>query len=114
MALSNSTIITRARMLLQDVVVGAYRWTDAELTYWIQDGAQDIARKRPEAVVSYQSNPTSVAIPTEASGIVELYSTALLNYICYRALAKDGEDGESSMANHYLQSFELAMGKRSK
>jgi hypothetical protein len=110
MALADATIITNCRYLLHDAISGAYRWTDAELTVWIKDGAREIARLRPEAVTGYQSTPTAVVVPTDSTTIQEMYATALMNYVCWRALAKDGEEGEAGQANGYMQMFYQSMG----
>ena len=112
MALDTSAIIARARLQLQDVISGAYRWTDAELTYWVVDGSIEIGRLKPEAITDYQSSPTAASIPSGASSINSLYGTALVDYVCYRALSKDGEDGEAQVAGRYLQSFYAGLGMR--
>lgn len=110
MALADATIITNCRYLLHDTISGAYRWTDAELTVWIKDGAREIARRRPEAVTGYQATPTAVTLPSDSTTIHEMYATALMNYVCARALSKDGEDGEMNAASGYMNMFLASLG----
>jgi hypothetical protein len=112
MALSNVGVIARVRMELQDVISGAYRWTDTELGYWIVDGAKEIARIRPEAITTYQSAPTAVTSPSDAAHVQDIYGSALVDYVCYRALAKDGEDGEQNASQRYYGTFMNGLGVR--
>lgn len=69
--------------------------------------AQPTGTSATLSAVTAQNPPAATAaseLPLE-----EKYRPALVNYLCFRALSKDAEEGSGAMAQAYYQAFESAV-----
>lgn len=69
-------IITRARHLLADTGPGSYRWSDAEMLLWANDGIREIVTVKPDSnyVVETVALEPGVlqALPDEAVALIDI------------------------------------------
>lgn len=64
--------------------------------------------------VNYSFLPKNVLYETDVITIRDVYATAILDYIMYRALSKDAEEASSvQLASGYMQSFLSLLGIKS-
>jgi hypothetical protein len=110
MALAQADVLSRVRYLLNDVITGAYRWSDAELILYMTDASKEVGRRRPEALASYSAGGTALTAPSAVTAINDLYMDAVVNYTCWRACSKDAEDGNANLAGTFFQAYQQAMG----
>jgi hypothetical protein len=94
-------IIDRVRTELGDDKQ-PYRFTNPELLAWARDGEVEISQKRPESL--YVANNIVLALPsphlaamTATISVAHRYETALIFYICYRAMGIDAEHGANNL-----------------
>jgi len=96
MAFTGTDVITnRARFILADTVIATYRWTDAILLVWLNEGSRLIAEKRPESLLTAPYTQTTYADIAAIGNTVLLpdkYRDALVDYVCYRAFEQDSQD----------------------
>lgn len=100
--------LDEARVLLQDTVSGAYRYSDAELVVALNIGITEAARVRPDlffkalrtSLPSYSAGSlgTSVVFDTR-------HRSALLYYIVGRAQLRDQEEPNDQRATALLGKF---------
>ena len=104
-------IIARVRVELGDDKQ-PFRFASPEILTWMRDGEREIVQKRPEALYIGTGIVTALPAqhltsPTASVNVAERYETALVFYICYRALAVDAEHAANSQLS---QSFYTKFG----
>jgi hypothetical protein len=88
-------ITNRARVILDDTVLATYRWTDAVLLAWLNEGARLIAEKRPESLLTAPYTMATYADISALANTVILpdkYRDALVDFVCSRALDQEAQD----------------------
>lgn len=64
--------------------------------------------------VNYSPEPVDLAEETDTIDVRDIFQTAILDYICYRACSKDAEYAPGlQLASGYLQTFMATMGQKS-
>ena len=71
-----STIITRARGILQDADSTSYTWSDADLLAYLNDGQRNIVFMKPDAYIKNESvvlvAGTKQTVPTDGLGLIKI------------------------------------------
>ena len=63
--------------------------------------------------VNYSPEPVDLTSESQTIGIRDIFQTAILDYICYRACSKDAEYAPGlQLAGGYLQTFMATMGQK--
>jgi hypothetical protein len=104
-----SQYIARARVLLQDTAVGAYRYSDAEMADAINSAMLEIRRIRPDLMSSTFSTGDipfydSIA-PDDVVDIDPQYRMAILYYIVGHVSLRDDENTQDARATVFLNKF---------
>lgn len=97
MATVGNVIDDRVRYMLQDTDASAEIWSDTILIPFIGDGVMLLAHRLPEIMLTAPntvSNFTfgSLSALSSVLPINDDYVEALAYYVCWRALAMDGQD----------------------
>lgn len=102
------------RALLQDRVA-PYRYSDADLVKYLNEGLAAMYRVRPDFMVGvgWQAAPTFV-LPADAATsipqvIADFYQSALEEWIAGRAFMRDTQYGEGGVALAYTEKMRAAL-----
>ena len=68
------------------------------------------AKAGTQIEISYAKNPDAVAALTDGLDFAPEYIDAVVNYVCYRAKAKDSEYSNAAEASAYYAAFNDALG----
>jgi hypothetical protein len=89
-----------------------YRWTNATMLDWLNEGAAAMFENHPEF---YYVDSVVTALPATLTGDADTLTTTqtgqkvLINYVAYRCLSRDNEDPETlQQAARFLEAY--AMG----
>lgn len=86
----------------------AYMFTPLERNvFWIYPPA---AGSGNQIEVLYSRVLASLTAETQNISVPDVYESALLDYMMYRALSKDGDEAELQAAGMYFTSFRAALG----
>ena len=101
--------IERVRDLLRDTKK-PYRWSDEELSVWATEGLRDIWRRRPEFTFNDDDieidAPPMIQDTTSDVRLIGTFLPCLVNYMCYRAMSRDGEESPNfAVAQQYFGSY---------
>lgn len=97
--------IGQARVLLQDTVEGAYRYTDAELVLSLDMAIREARRLRPD-MFRYGKLPTYIGLPTDTLvEVEEAYMSSIVYYITGNAQLRDAEENQDARATVFLNKF---------
>ena len=99
--------IARARGLLQDLVP-PYRYPDADLIGYLDEGIQESRGKRPDLWLAFLNGSLpsyASAGPTAAVAIDPMLRMAFVYYIAARAELSDHEDVETQRAMLFMTKF---------
>ena len=92
-------ITNRIRRIIGDAVA-TYRWSNAELLAWVNEGRERLYAMRPEAfyvseiVTAYPGD----LILANTVDVTEDFRSVLVNYVAYRTQVEDSEDVETRKA----------------
>lgn len=87
--------------------------------YTFDDRAPKVFYCYPPAIagtkveILHAAMPAAVASDADAMQIGAEYMEAVINYVCYRCNAKDGEYANAALASAFYQAFEAALGVKS-
>lgn len=83
MATTGQSVVDRARILLNDTLLGAYRWADAELLKWLNDGQKFIVVVRPDVAATTESltlvDGTKQTIPATGLRLLDVVRNTTTN-----------------------------------
>jgi len=108
-------VITPARYILNDTA--KTRWTDPMLLEWTEDGQRDAVKRRPDIYVFSGSeeivtpDPGEVAATSTTLVIEEAYRSALVNYVCWRALSQEIDRNDDAEAQNYFKLYLAELAK---
>lgn len=94
--------IAEARVLLQDLDSGEYRYSDVDLTQGLNLGLMEIRRLRPDL---FLQNFDFTNVPSGAVKLDVMYRTPLLYYIVGHAQLRDDENTTDSRAMGFKTLF---------
>lgn len=107
---------TRARALLQDTNAALYRFSDVDLTIYVNEGLAAIYRLRPDFMTQLAAwAPPQVAAPTDVlpEPVNTWYVASLVDYVAGRAMMRDDqfmEDGKAAALISKMQAALLQSG----
>lgn len=99
--------ITSARILLQDTMEGAYRYTDEEFKLALDLALDEAYRIRPDLFVGVDVSAVSVstAALTVTPPVPRGYQSVFLYYMCGHVQLRDQEDVTDNRASVFLNKF---------
>ena len=107
----------RARHILDDTDSGSYRWTDALLFDFLNDGVQCIANLRPDALLTGNYTRGEITEVTLGGNDIDIddgnnrYRDALVDYVCSRAFAIEAQDRRDlARADSHARAFTFKTG----
>lgn len=97
--------IRDTRIILQDTLVGAYRYSDDELVLGLDMAIREARRLRPD-MFRYNKLPkyTGEPVTTEVE-VDEAYASAIVYYMAGNAQIRDAEENQDARATVFLNKF---------
>lgn len=109
-----ANIIDRVRDILIDDNDGYERWDDNFMFKSIDEAQIRLSEEKPASLFTTTVPTTNIITLITATGdtlqINDLYKQALVNYVCYRCLFVDREEGESNRAGEFLAQYKESIG----
>lgn len=101
-------VIHQARVLLQDMDAGSYRYSEAEIYQALNAGLLEARRVRPELYRDRMSVVPQYDPGDEANGLAfePMYVPALIFYIVGWTQLRDSEEATDARATQFLQAFD--------
>jgi hypothetical protein len=112
MTYAASVLILKVRDLISDSE-SPYRWLDATMLDWLNEGAAAVFENHPEfyyvdSVVT--TPPDTLTIVADTLTTTQSGQKILINYVAYRCLSRDNEDPETlQQAERFLQAYALGV-----
>ena len=107
-------ITNRARYILTDTDSGSYRWADALLIVYLNDGVRLITELKPETLLTgpyTMGTITPVSAIGDTVSIGDRYLESLVDYVAARAFSQDAQDKQDlARANSHYQQFLVKAG----
>lgn len=105
-----ANVIDRVRANIKDNYVGYYRWSDEFMFDSIDEAQRRLAEERPASLFTTAVPTTGIITEvTATSDVLQVnnsYKQAMVNYVCYRCLNIDSEDGANiARAEAYLSQY---------
>lgn len=98
--------ITAVRILLQDTVDGAYRYSDDDMALAMTLAWSEAYRLRPDMFLMNRVLPSFVGKPkTTSAGVPPGYQAAFMYYIAGWVQLRDDEATEDNRASQFLNKF---------
>lgn len=102
--------VAQARVLLQDIIAGPYRYPDQDLVDYLSQGMIEARRLRPDIMASYFRADFPDFTADTAGMLVEvpmdvMYRNALLYYVIGKAQLRDDEAEEDARASGFMNKF---------
>lgn len=94
-----------SRILLQDTMVGAYRYTDDEYKLALSIAFDEAYRIRPDMFVKTVEPDIMAMAPADNVPVPRGYQAAFLYYMCGHVQLRDQEDTQDSRASVFLNKF---------
>lgn len=112
MAASVQSVVVKVRDLISDSMT-PYRWEDSTMFDWINEAVATLFENHPEF---FYTSSIVVAPPNEIGDLnhsIDATITGIkiiVNYTCYRCLARDNEDPETlAQAKQFLEIYSVGI-----
>ena len=103
-----ATIVTKARVLLQDEGP-TYRYSDALLLGYSNEAMQQAISLRPDLVFGSYSTAWSDKALGDTFPFASGYESCIADYVVFRANAVNNEESSAALAAGFMQLFEKAL-----
>jgi len=108
--LTAGDVIDRAREdILKDIDASNLRWDDPFMFRAVRDAERDVYRRRPdsryESEIATDFNIPAIASVDDELVISEHFITALVDFVCWRALLRDFEEASIKRAEYHQRMY---------